>query len=148
MAHEVGQRIVAVQAHACRASARMRLDKLRLGGQAEPPVERKADELLDFPHVRLLPVDMDLEEIALSRGIDAHGDGVCAERAFEHGFGEVDERQAAKEVRSFEPVKLGRVRRRKRRIVQAAVEIEGRGAEPVEPEIEQGGARGARFPWQ
>ena len=81
-------------------------------------VKGGAEELLDFVRFDSFLVDVDLEEVALAGGVDADGDGIGAEGPFEHRLRQVDQGEAAEEIRAAQGAEvggIGRVKNRRRK---------------------------------
>ena len=106
---EIGQFVKTAETGAHGTAARMRFDELLFGRQFKAAVERLANEVLHLFNLRLGGIDVDLEEITLAGGIDAHGHGVISEGTFQHGFGQVNQGQSSKEIGSLDEMKWLRI---------------------------------------
>src|ERR1051325_8494117 len=96
--------IKAIQPNPERAAAGVRFNEVLLGIEPEPAIECLPNKIFHLINARARHIHMDLKEVTLPSGVDAHGHTVVPERSIEHRLDQIDECQAAKEVTALEPV--------------------------------------------
>ena len=110
----------------------------------EPLVVRLLEETLHVFDTNPAGIDVNLEEVPLAGGVDAHGDR-RAERSAQKRLGQIDHRQPAEEVPARKIAKPRGGLALERGIVDSRVEIERTSAELFEPKIDPLTAGGLLF---